>query len=105
MLSRVLFKRNLSKSLTKYYFSTKVPPINSKGPSNRNVVLIKGLPLTATSENLGASLAHIENVRKIEVEPGCALHFLSEADAEYSASKIRSEFNCYVCIFIFDLLL
>ncbi len=50
-------------------------------PSQTTSVLLTNLPSSVDEANLKLALKDIK-CRKIEIEPGCSLHFLREAEAE-----------------------
>ena len=58
-------------------------------PSTTTTVLLRNLAPTVTETTLKASIGAIKElqIRKIEVEPGCAFHFTNEAEASF-ASKV-----------------
>eukprot|EP01031_Cornospumella_fuschlensis_P044119 gene44119-53934_t len=71
--------RSLSSVAAKGYQPTKLT----------NTLLLRNLPHTVTQESL-AQLAKDINHRKIELQPGCTLHFLSSEEAA-KASKVLKE--------------
>jgi hypothetical protein len=96
MLSRLIFRNHLCKNTFRHGYA--LGRTVSTEPLNKCVVLLKGLPLSANSDSLSAALASVQHVRKIEVEPGCAVHVVEEAEAEYAATQIRDTLNYSVCI-------
>lgn len=59
--------------------------------SHKNAVLLTNLPTNITSENLLEKLKDLKK-KEVHLQPGCALHFIEQADAEKS-SKILAQKN------------
>lgn len=78
-LARSVTHRGLSSIPVKGYQPTKLT----------NTVLLRNLPHTLTQESLTQLAKDIDH-RKLEIQPGCTLHFLSESDAA-KASKFLTE--------------
>ena len=56
-------------------------------PSPKTTIKLNSLPISSTLASLKDSLNEI-NLRKIEMEPGCVLHFCNEAHAEFCKFKL-----------------
>ena len=70
---------------------TNCPSSSSSGqPSLKTSVIIKDIGTSATSDSLKAALTEI-NFRKIEVQPGCALHVISQAEADHLKLNLANE--------------
>jgi small subunit ribosomal protein S5 len=65
----------------------------ASAPNNKTLVILDGLPLSTTNSSLQESLSGVENVRKCEVQPGCALHVVDEAGAIFAAKQIGDKLN------------
>lgn len=57
-------------------------------PSNKTTALLQRLPLSATQSILTEAVADL-NCRRVEMEPGCAVHFVSEAQADHAAASLN----------------
>jgi hypothetical protein len=84
-LSRGILRNRLPHRLTKVASMC----IGPSKPNPKSLILIKDLPITVTNESFAQVISSIENVRKSEVEPGCALHLIDQVAAEYAAQQIR----------------
>lgn len=63
-------------------------------PSTTTTVIIKSLSASATETSLKAALADVvTNTRKVEMEPGCSIHVINEAQASYVSSIMASKFS------------
>lgn len=71
--------------------------VTSQSPSTTTTVMIPNIGMKATSESFQKCLTDI-NFRKAEVQPGCSLHLLSEAEAVVVAEKLSKEFKVQVCL-------
>ena len=66
-------------------------------PSTTTTLIVKSLSATATETSLKAALAGVvTNTRKVEMEPGCSIHVVNEAQASYITSTLASRFS-YDC--------
>ena len=67
-------------------------------PSTTTTVLLRKLAPTVTETTLKASIGAIKElqIRKIEVEPGCAFHFTNEAEANFATKilHLHHQKNC-----------
>lgn len=61
-------------------------------PSPTTTVLLRDIPSSATETSLRASLQGI-NFRKVEMEPGCAIHLATEAEANYASSILQKKYG------------
>lgn len=61
-------------------------------PSTTTTVILKNLSPLLTETSLKAAIAEI-NCRKVEMEPGCAIHVKNEAEANYVSSLVASKFG------------
>lgn len=61
----------------------------TQSPSNKTTALLQRLPLSATEGMLTEAVADLK-CRRVELEPGCAVHLLSEAQAEHAASSLKA---------------
>jgi hypothetical protein len=66
--------------------------LSATGPSPTTTVLLQNVPSSATETSLRAALQGI-SFRKIEMEPGCALHLGNEAEAIYASSILHKKYN------------
>lgn len=57
-------------------------------PSTTTTIQLLDLPLSMTESRLGDLVMNIEGCRKVEMEPGFAVHFSSEAELEVARQKI-----------------
>ena len=57
-------------------------------PSNTTTLKLLALPTTLTETGLKDALKGVVDARKIEMEPGCALHVLTEAEASYAIQAL-----------------
>lgn len=69
-------------------------------PSTKTTIKLNSLPISSTITSLKDSLKDI-SLRKIEMEPGCVLHFCNEAQAEFCKLKLSklengSNFDCRI---------
>ena len=69
-------------------------------PSQTTSVLLTNLPASVHETNLKLALKDIK-CRKIEIEPGCSLHFLRESEAETCGQILTNKLQLKVenCIF------
>jgi hypothetical protein len=67
----------------------------STGPSTTTTVQLRKLPSSLTETSLKTALGSL-NYRKLELEPGCAIHLLNEAQADCGQSKINQKFGIEV---------
>lgn len=67
----------------------------SKGPSTTTTIQLRKLPSSLTETSLKTALGSL-NYRKLELEPGCAIHLLNEAEADCGLTKIKQKFGCEV---------
>jgi hypothetical protein len=65
-------------------------------PNPKSLVLIRGLPLSITNTKLSEAISGID-IRKSDVEPGCALHIVDEASAHVAANLVRNNLGLKVC--------
>ena len=72
------------RSTTRYVSSQ----TNSGSVSKTNIKL-NNLPISSTLSSLKESLKDL-NLRRIELEPGCVLHFSNEAEAENCKTKLSN---------------
>jgi len=71
-----------------------ISDVNNLGmQQSKTKVLLKRLPLAATESSIRDAVAEL-NCRRVEIEPGCAVHFTSEVAAERSRSLIAN-FGCH----------
>jgi hypothetical protein len=91
-LSRGVLRNRLPHQLTKVA-SLCLGPAK---PNPKSLILIKDLPITVTNESFAQAISSVQNVRRSEVEPGCALHLIDQVAAEYAAQQIR-KLNLKVC--------
>ena len=59
-------------------------------PNPKSLVLVRGLPLSITNSSFAEAISGID-IRKCEVEPGCAIHIIDEAGAQVAASAIGTK--------------
>lgn len=69
--------------------------LNFTNPSTTTSVLLTRLPTTVVENELKTALADVK-CRKIELEPGCSLHFASECEAKIAAKSIETKFGTQV---------
>lgn len=68
--------------------------INNLGAhQTKTKVLLQRLPVTATEGSIRDAVSDL-NCRRVEIEPGCAIHFSSEVSAMKSQNIISSKFGC-----------
>jgi hypothetical protein len=68
-LTTVLIQRSLLSGIT------------SAGPSTKTTAILTGLSNNITLATLENALKDVPNTRKIELQPGCAIHYLEHEDA------------------------
>ncbi len=99
------FQRNLSVPVptrSKYNIKSLVPdvyPPSSQGrdvPNTNQSVLLTNISGSTTESSLREALGTTPRVRKVELEPGCTLHFLNESEADFSAKLIGDKLNLKV---------
>ncbi len=84
-----------------------VPSIGSMGfstvsavnlPSEKTTLLLRKLPYSTTESALRDALKEKVEFKKLELEPGCLIHFGSEAEATYAKSILEasSSLGCEV---------
>eukprot|EP01041_Mallomonas_annulata_P002521 gene2521-4903_t len=61
-------------------------------PSTKTSVLLKNIPPSVNEEVLIKALADL-NCRKVFLEPGCAVHLLCEAEADYASRCIEEKMS------------
>lgn len=69
---------------------------NSSLPTNKTTVILRKIPSHVTQSSLQSALREIETCRKVELEPGCVIHFSNEASAERTSTLLKSKLNCEV---------
>lgn len=68
-------------------------------PNPKSLVIIRGLPLSITNTKFSEAISGVD-IRKSEVEPGCALHIIDEAGAQIAAKIIRKDLGLKVYVII-----
>jgi len=71
--------------------------LSHTNPSTATSVLLSRLPTNIVENELKTALADVK-CRKIELEPGCSLHFASECEAKIAAKSIETKFGIQVCL-------
>lgn len=66
-------------------------------PSTTQSVILTNIPVSATESAVKESLKDL-TTRKVELEPGCTLHFLNESSAHVAAQVIGGNFQYKVRI-------
>lgn len=66
-----------------------------QNPSTTTSVILSRLPSSIVQTKLQEGVAEV-NSRKVELEPGCSLHFANETEARVAAETIRSKYNLEV---------
>ena len=61
-------------------------------PSTTTTVLLSKLPPSIVEVQLQEALKSI-NCRRIQLEPGCSLHFMNEWEAELAAKSVGTAFK------------
>lgn len=76
--------------------------VTTAGPSTKTTVILTNLHESVTLTQLQDALKDVKQ-RKIELQPGCALHFVEQSQAETVAQYLSQKNNNFqVCIlFIF----
>ena len=69
--------------------------LSSVEPSTTTTLILKNLSAATTETSLKAAIGAIPT-RKIELEPGCSVHVVNEAEATYVGSILASKYN-YDC--------
>lgn len=64
----------------------------TNGPSVKTSVLLHRIPPTLTQALLKEKLEDVK-IRKVELEPGCSIHVLNEAEASSVSNFVTSSFN------------
>ena len=59
-------------------------------PSSTTTLKLLGLPASLTESSLRDGLKGIVDARKVEIEPGCAIHVLNEAEATFAIHTLTS---------------
>jgi small subunit ribosomal protein S5 len=69
--------------------------VTTTSPSETTTVLLKNISPGTNESSLKAAIDAIETIkyRKVEMEPGCSIHFSNEADATYANSLISSKYG------------
>jgi hypothetical protein len=65
---------------------------SSGGPSTTTTVILRNLSPSTTETSLKGAIGEIAH-RKVEMEPGCAIHLQNEGEATYLSSLITSKFG------------
>ena len=68
-------------------------------PTKKTTVILRNLPNTITETKLRKELEKMQSIRKIDLEPGCMLHFNNEASADKVASILNSKLKLQVIIY------
>jgi len=71
--------------------SRPAPP--AAAPSTTTTIQLHRLPLSVTESSLQKDLLEVKS-RKVQLEPGCAIHVLNEAEADFAAEQISAKLNC-----------
>ena len=66
--------------------------VSSVEPSTTTTLILKNLSAATTETSLKAAIGAIPT-RKIELEPGCSIHVVNEAEATYVSSILASKYN------------
>ena len=61
---------------------------SARTPSTTTTIQLLDLPLSMTESKLGSLVGELDGCRKVEMEPGFAVHFSSEAELEMAREKI-----------------
>ncbi len=72
-------------------------------PSTKTTVLLTGLPDSITISSLQNSLKDVPNARKVELQPGCSIHYLEHeqaATAAYVLNKANYQVDPYICVLL-----
>ena len=70
-------------------------PAPAAGPSEKTTILLQRLPLGATEGNLRDAVVDVK-CRKVQLEPGCAVHVLNEAEADFSVAQVKQKLGLTV---------
>lgn len=92
--------RNQTLKINNNYLYTRVSSlcIGLPKPNPKTIVILNDLPLNTTNSTLQELITtnNVSEVRKTEVEPGCAIHIIDQVAAEFGAQKIRDQLNLRV---------
>lgn len=61
---------------------------SARTPSTTTTIQLLDLPLSMTESKLGSLVGELDGCRKVEMEPGFAVHFSSEAEVEVARERI-----------------
>jgi hypothetical protein len=68
--------------------------------SNKNAILVKNIPPSTTLGGLMEKLKDLDK-KSVDLQPGCSLHFVEEADALRAADHLSSNLKVQVRISYF----
>ncbi len=66
-----------------------------RAPSEKTTILLRKLPIQSTDSSLREALKEVK-FRKMEIEPGCLIHVMNEAEALFSQDLLKSKFGATV---------
>ena len=67
--------------------------LSTKEPSGTTTAIIKNLSASSNETNLKLAILDTIKLRKLEVEPGCSIHLLNEAEATFVSSMVTTKFD------------
>ena len=90
--SAVRMLRSIIKSKHILLASRKTMSTAMAEPSTKTTVILRNLNPSTTEASLKAAISEV-SCRKVEMEPGCAIHVRNEAEATYISTLVKSKFD------------
>ena len=81
--------------------SSDLTQLHASVPTKKTTVILRKVPSSVSQSTLREALETVSNCRKVELEPGCVLHFSNEVAAERTISQIKGNFQCDVIFAVF----
>ncbi len=82
--------RNLVSRTFQPILSSRSPLSSAALPSNTTTLRVLGLPNNITESLLREKVGNAVDARKVEIEPGCAIHVLNEAEAQHAKTVLAA---------------